>query len=70
MTGVKHDGIRRLYDLLVNLLSKLLRRAKIIHMGGVGGYRHTCKGLFAEFINQLPKPDPNNPAYAEDLRFR
>ena len=39
-------------------------------MGDVGGYRHTCKGLFTEFANQLPKLDPSNPAYAEDLRYR
>ena len=70
VTGVKHGGIRRLHDLLVNLLSKWLRRAQITHMGGVGGYRHTCKGLFAEFIYQLLKLDPNSPTYAEDLRFR
>ena len=41
-----------------------------MHMGGAGGYRHTCKGLFTGFINQLPKLDPNNPDYAEDMRFR
>ena len=70
VTGVKHDGIRRLLDLLVNLLSKWLHRAKITHMGGVGGYKHTCKGLFTEVINHLPKLDPYGPTYAEDLRFR
>ena len=64
VTGVKHDGIRRLHDLLVNLLSKWLRRAKITHTGGVGGYKHTCKGLFTGFINHLPKLDPNSPTYA------
>ena len=69
-TGVKHDGIRRLHDLLVNLLSKWLRRAKITHMGGVGGYKRICKGLFTEFANHLPKLDPKSPTYAEDLRFR
>ena len=37
VTGVKHDGTRRLQDLLVDLLSKWLRRAKIAHMGGGGG---------------------------------
>ena len=70
VAGVKHGGIRRLHDLLVNLLSKWLRRAKITHMGGVGDYKHTCKGLFTEFIDHLPKLDPNSPTYAEDLRFR
>ena len=70
VTGVKHDGIRRLHDLLVNLLSKWLRRAKIAHMGGVGGYKHTSKGLFTEFINHLPKLDPNSPTYTGDPRFR
>ena len=70
VTGVKHGGIRRLRELLVNLLSKWLRRAKITHTGGVGGYRHTCKDLFSKFINQLPKLDPNSPDYAGDLRFR
>eukprot|EP00614_Pseudopedinella_elastica_P000730 CAMPEP_0172594800 /NCGR_PEP_ID=MMETSP1068-20121228/14298_1 /TAXON_ID=35684 /ORGANISM="Pseudopedinella elastica, Strain CCMP716" /LENGTH=95 /DNA_ID=CAMNT_0013393031 /DNA_START=12 /DNA_END=296 /DNA_ORIENTATION=+ len=39
-------------------------------MGGVGGYRHTYKGLFTGFINQLPKLDPNSPAHAADLRYR
>ena len=39
-------------------------------MGGVGGYRHTRKGLFTEFANQLPKLDPNNPAHTGDLRHR
>ena len=39
-------------------------------MGGVGGYKHTCEGLFTEFINHLPKLDPNSPTYAGDLRFR
>ena len=66
VTGVKHAGIRQLHDLLVSLLSKWLRRAKISHMGGVGGFKRTCKELVAEFINQLPKPDPNNPAHAAD----
>ena len=70
VTGVKHDGIRRLHDLLVNLLSKWLRRAQITHMGGVGGYKRTCKGLFTEVLNHLPSLDPNSPTYAEDLRFR
>ena len=70
VTGVKHDGIRQLHDLLANLLSKWLHRAKITNMGGVGGYRRTCKGLFTEICNLLPKLDPNNPVHAEDLRFR
>ena len=39
-------------------------------MGGVGGFKRTCKGLFTEFVNQLPKPDPNGPAHAADLRYR
>ena len=41
MTGVEYGGIRQLHDLLVNLLSKWLRRAKIPHMGGVGGLKRT-----------------------------
>ena len=61
VTGVKHDGIRRLHDLLLKLLSTWLRRAKIKHVGGVGGFKHTCKGFFTEFANQLPKLDPNTP---------
>ena len=69
MTGVKYDGIRQLHD-LVNLLSKWLRRANISHMGGVGGFKRTCKGLFTEFANQLPELDPNSPAHAADLRYR
>ena len=70
LTGVKHDDIRQLHDLLVNLLSKWLRLAKIPHMDGVGGFKRTCRGLFTEFANQLPKLDPNNPAHAAALRYR
>ena len=70
LTGVKHDGARRLHDLLVNLLSKWLRRAKITHMGGVGGFKHAFKGLFTKFVNQLTKLDPDYPAHAADLRYR
>ena len=51
MTGVKHDGTRELHHLLVNLLSKWLPRAKIPHMGGVGGSKRNCKGFFTEFAN-------------------
>ena len=76
VTGVKHDGTRRLpgtrrlHDLLVKLLSNLLRRAKIPHMGGVGGFKRTRQGLFTEFLNQLPELDPDNPAHAAALRYR
>ena len=69
MTSVKHDGTRQLHDLLANLLSNWLRRAKITHMGGVGGYKHTCEGHFTEPLNQLPELDPKNSAHAADLRF-
>ena len=69
-TGVKHDGTRRLHGVLVYLLLKRLRRAKITHMGGVGGFKRTCKGLFTGFVNQLPVLDPNNPAYSAALRYR
>ena len=51
MAGVKYDGTRQLHDFLVDLLSKWLRRAKIPHMGGVGGFKRTCKGLSTEFAN-------------------
>ena len=67
MTGIKHSGIRQLHDLLLNLLSKFLRRAKFRHMGGVGGFKRTCKELFTEFVNQLPELDPNSPAHVADL---
>ena len=70
MTGVKYDDIRQLHDLLVNLLSKWLRRAKIQHMGGVGGFKRTCKRFFTEFANQLPELDPTSPAHAAALRLR
>ena len=53
--GVKHDGTRRLNDLLVYLLSKWLRQARIPHMGGVGGFKHIW------FVNQLPKLDLKTP---------
>ena len=39
-------------------------------MGGVGGFKRTCQGLFTEFVNQLPELDPNSPAHAADLRYR
>ena len=45
-------------DLLLDLLSKWLRRAKIPHMRAVGGFKRICKGL-TEFANQLPELDPN-----------
>ena len=61
VTGVKHGGIKQLHEPLVNLLSKWLRRVKITHMGGAGGYKHICKWLFTESINHLPKLDPNSP---------
>ena len=70
MRGVKYGGTRQLHDLLANLYSKWLRRAKIPHMGGVGGFKRTCKGLFTKFVKQLTKLDPNNPAHAADLRYR
>ena len=70
VTGVKHGGTRQLHVLFVNLLSKWLRRAKIRHMGGVGGPKRTCKGLITEFVNQLPKPEPYSPAHAADLLCR
>ena len=70
MTGVKYEGIRQLHDLLVNLLSKWLRRAKIPHMGGVGGFKRACNGFFTKFVNQLPDFDPISPAHGAALRFR
>ena len=42
----------------------------IRHMGGVRGFQRNCKGLFTEFVGQLPKLNPNSPAYAADLRSR
>ena len=39
-------------------------------MGGVEGLKRICKELFTSFVNQLPKLDRNNPAYAADLRHR
>ena len=39
-------------------------------MGGVRGYKQNFKGLITEFINHIPKLDPNSPAYAGDLRLR
>ena len=39
-------------------------------MGGVGGFKRTCKELFTEFANQLPELDPNSPAHAAALRYR
>ena len=33
-------------------------------MGGVGGYKRTCKEPFTEFANRLFKLDPNGPAGA------
>ena len=70
MTGVKYDGTRQLQDLLVNLLSKWLRGARIPHKDSVGGFKRTCKGLYTGFVNQQPELDPDNPAHAEALRHR
>ena len=39
-------------------------------MGGVGGFKRTCKGLFTEFVNQLPELDSNNPSNAAALQYR
>ena len=57
-------GTRKLHDLLVNLLSKRLRRAKISHMGGAGGFKRTCKELFTEFADKLPELDSGDSAHA------
>ena len=70
VTGVKYDGTRQLHDPLAILLSKWLRRAKIQHMGSAGGFKRTCKGLFTEFVNQLPELDPISPVHAADLQYR
>ena len=67
---VKHYGTRHLHDLLVNPLSEWLRRAKTPHMGGGGGCKRTCTGLFTEFANQLNPLDPSVPADAKALRYR
>ena len=64
VTGVKYGGIRQLHDLLVNLLSKWLRRPKITHTSIVGGFKSTCKGLFTGSVNQLPELDLDIPAHA------
>ena len=68
--GVKYDGTRQLHDLPVDLYSKWLRRAKIPNTGGAGGFKRTCMELLTGFVNQLPKPDPKNPAHSADLRYR
>ena len=70
IASVKHGGTRQLQELLVDLLSKWLRRVKITHMSGVGGFKRTCNGHFAEFANQLLELDPDSPAQAEALRYR
>ena len=70
VAGVKYGGMGQLHDLPVNLLSKWPRRAKIPHVGGVGGLKRTCKRLLTEFVNQPPELDPTNPAHAAGLRFR
>ena len=70
MTGIKYDGTRQLHDLLVKMLLRWYRRANIPHMGGVGGFNRTCKGLFTKFVNNLPELDPNSPTHTAALRFR
>ena len=70
VAGVKYDGTRQLHDFPANLLSKCPPRPKIPHMGDVGGFKRTCKGLFTSFANQLPELDPKNPAHAAALLFR
>ena len=39
-------------------------------MGGVGGYKCTCKGPFTEFANRLPELNPDSTSDAEFLRYR
>ena len=68
MTGVKYNGTRQPHDPLANLVSKWHRRAKIPHMGGIGGHKRTCKGLFTESANRLPEPGLNHPAHAGVVR--
>ena len=42
----------------------------IPHMGGVGGFKYTCEGLFTGFADQLPELEPDNPPHAGALRCR
>ena len=69
VTAVKYDSTRQLHDLLMNLFSKWLLRARIPRMCGVGGFKRNCKGLFIEFANRLPELGPINPAHTEALRY-
>ena len=39
-------------------------------MGGVGGFKRTCKEFFTEVANRLPELDPDTPAHAGVLRCR
>ena len=68
--GVKNGGTRQLNDPPTGLLSKWLCRSKIPHMGGVLGYKRTCKGSFTEFAKRLHELGPNGPADAGALRYR
>ena len=76
VTGVKHDGTGQLQDLLANLLSKWLRRAKIPHMGSAGGFKSALargSSLSSSTNSQsstpkaLPMPRPNGSDRASSL---
>ena len=60
MTGAKYDGIRKLHDSIVNLLSRWLKRAHVSHKGCAWGTPQTCKETFLEQINRLSDNDSGN----------
>ena len=39
-------------------------------MGGVGGFKRTCKGLFTGVANRLLELDPDKLAHAGVIRYR
>ena len=66
-TGVKYDGIRRLHDSIVNLLSRWLKRAHVPHKGGAWGKPRICKGTFLEQINRLSDNDSDNNRWLQGI---
>ena len=52
--GAKCDGTRRLIGALADWFSEMPRRAKITQMGGAGGFKRTCSGIFSEKADRRP----------------
>ena len=51
--GVRFDSIRQFHDAAVNVLSRLLHKARVKHRGGAWGNTRTCKDIFSAYLNNL-----------------